>query len=108
MKMNRDLKHIPTGLYVKDTVGSEMCELYKVEDGTCLNEKQRDGLLDEVIGTIREFFGLRLVSINHIKNGEVNVTLLSDNKTKYTKSFSLIQIMYDVSCECDYNNSSNI
>ena len=106
--MSKYLKHTTTGLYVKDTIGDEMCELYKVEDGTCLNEKQRDGLLDEVVGTIREFFGLRLISINRIKDGEVNVTLLSDNKTKYTKSFSLIQIMYDVSCEYDYNNSSNI
>ena len=106
--MNRIVAHTVIGLYVKDTIGSEMCELYKIEDDTCISEKQWDGLLDEVIGTIREFFGLRLVSINHIKNGEVNVTLLSDNKTKYTKSFSLIQIMYDVSCECDYNNSSNI
>lgn len=106
--MSRNLVHFPTGLYVKDTIGGKMCELYKVVDGTCLDEKHRDGLLDEVIGTIREFFGLRLVSINHIKNGEVNVTLLSDNKTKYTKSFSLIQIMYDVSCEYDYNNLSNI
>ena len=104
--MNR--RHTTIGVYVKDTIGSEMCELYKIEDDTCISEKQWDGLLDEVIGTIREFFGLRLVSINHIKNGEVNVTLLSDNKTKYNKSFSLIQIMHDVSCECDYNKLSNI
>ena len=106
--MNKDLKHIPTGLFVKDIIGNEMCELYRVVDGTCINENQRDGLLDEVVGTVREFFGLRLVSINYIKNGDVNVTLFSDNKTKHTKNFSLIQIMYDVSCECDYNNSSNI
>ena len=106
--MNRIVAHTVIGLYVKDTIGSEMCELYKIEDDKCISKKQWDGLLDEVIGTIREFFGLRLVSINHIKNGEVNVTLLSDNKTKYNKSFSLIQIMHDVSRECDYNKLSNI
>ncbi|MGL5261314.1 MAG: hypothetical protein ACRC9P_02895 [Bacteroides sp.] len=106
--MKEDITIKPTGLYVGDSLGEDMCALYEIKDGTCPDEGFVDGLYDEVVGTIREYFGLRLYTIDSIGRGRVVVTLLDDDECKYTESFSIIEIMQKVNQECDYNNINNI
>lgn len=106
--MGKDITIKPTGLYVGDSLGENMCALYEIKDGTCPDEGFVDGLYDEVVGTIREYFGLRLYTIDSIGRGRVVVTLLDDDECKYTESFSIIEIMQKVNKECNYNNINNI